>query len=102
MFMEQTAHLGEMGELLFAFGRPTGSSMETSELGSGIRFGEAKHQALSVQVQDSRQFVFALRTLPALHRSRMCVQTLLKSINAMSFLSPIRLQLKRLKKLFRN
>ena len=34
------------------------------ELGSGIRFGEAKHpQALFVQIQDSRQFVFALRTL---------------------------------------
>ena len=29
MFMEQTAHLGELGELLFACGRPTGSSMET-------------------------------------------------------------------------
>ena len=74
------------------------------ELGSGIRFGEAKHpgQALYVQIQDSRQCVFALRTLPALHRSRTCVQTLLKSINAMSFLSPKRLQLKRLKKLFRN
>ena len=29
MFMEQTAHLAKLGELLFAFCRPTGSSMET-------------------------------------------------------------------------
>jgi len=64
--------------------------------------GKPSTHALYVQIQDSRQFVFALRTLPALHRIRMCVQTLLKSINAMSFLSPKRLRLKRLKKLFRN
>ena len=49
------------------------------ELGSGIRFEKPRTQALQyVQFQDSRQFVFALRTLPALRRSRMCVQTLLK------------------------
>ena len=49
------------------------------ELGSGIRFEKPRTEALQyVQIQDSRQFVFTLRTLPALHRSRMCVQTMPK------------------------